>query len=198
MADRNGDRYSFEESTSSSNHQPVYTSKQWAYQIDQNNGAYGSKQVIFDLSGFYNSQRFINPAEMIMVLPVVTTMTATSFGAPPGAFLPEDDGGLGCAPVTNNDFNVTDQFAMGYKSGNWHLIQSMQIQVDGKDVIQMTPNINYHASFVANTTWSESDLRKHSATTGFLPDTADSFKNRIDFPDDNGIGIVQQFTATGQ
>lgn len=179
MAAMNGDKYTFLNSTASSNNQPVYTSKQWAYQIDQNSGSYSSKQIVFDLSGFYNSQRFIDPSEMFIVLPVVSTLTSL---AGPGNL--HAQGGLGAAPkftedpalqFADNNGQITDQYSMGFKSGFWNLINSIQIQVDGKDVIQLTPNINYHASFVANTTWSESDIKKHGATCGFYPDDADSW-----------------------
>lgn len=191
MSDRNGDRYTFSESTSTSNSQPVYTSKQYAYQIDQNNGSYGSKQIIFDLSGFYNSQRFIDPREMFMMFPVLSTLTSVG---------PDNThDGLGAAPkitYTNkatlsfgdNDGQVTDQYAMGMKSGSWHLINSIQIQVDGKDVIQLTPNINYHASFVANSTWSDSDTKKHSALTGYYPDSCDSWTVQ-ELQSDKGLGV---------
>lgn len=179
MAAMNGDKFTFLNSTASSNNQPVYTSKQWAYQVDQNSASYSSKQIIFDLSGFYNSQRFIDPSEMFMVFPVVTTLTAL------GTANANDQAGLGAAPFITTTFAsskyadnggaITDQYAMGFKSGFWHLINSIQIQVDGKDVIQLTPNINYHASFVANTTWSETDLQKHGSDLGFYPDTSDSW-----------------------
>ena len=191
MSDRNGDRYTFSESTSTSNSQPVYTSKQYSYQIDQNNSSYGSKQIIFDLSGFYNSQRFIDPKEMFMMFPVLSTMTAANSG-PSNHY-----SGLGSAPkitqanglqFADNGGAHTNQFAMGYKSGYWNLINSIQIQVDGKDVIQLTPNINYHASFVANTTWSDSDVKKHGALTGFIPDSSNSWMISNE-PSADGLGI---------
>lgn len=178
MSDVNGDSFTYQDSISSTQPQPTYTSKQWAYQTDLSNGSYGTKQIIFDLSGFYNSQRFINPQEMVMVFPVVTTMTSAPHVGPSGAVLAAS--GLGAGPRITQLFDdnggaVTNQYAMGYKSGYWHLINSIQIQVDGKDVIQLTPNINFHASFVANTTWSKSDVTKHGPLTGYLPDTADTF-----------------------
>lgn len=181
------DAYTYSDSTSSSSSQPVYTSKQWSYSIDQSNSNYSSRQIVFDLSGFYNSQRFINPQEMFILFPVVTTLSANSGDAGPGT-------GLGAAPHLSaintgaalgqstgqhtwrdNGGAITSQFAYGPKSGNWNLIQSMQVQVDGKDVIQLTPNINYHASFCANTTWSKSDLDKNGGVVGFFPDAADSW-----------------------
>lgn len=196
----NGDQFTYQESTASASNQPVYTSKQWAYQIDQNNGSYGSKQVIFDLSGFYNSQRFINPQEMILVLPVVSTLTAIGPSANRGNY-----DGLGAAPKISNDvgtsYNDNDgqipsQYWGGYKSGYWHLISSMQIQVDGKDVIQLTPNIGYHASFVANTSWSKTDVEKYGSLTGFIPDSAASWRIPA-YQNPSTNPPTQNFTADG-
>lgn len=192
MADLNGDRFTLLDSNSTNNVQPCFNSKQWSYQTDQNNGSYGAKQVIFDLAGFYNNQRWINPKEMFIVLPVLSTLTSISstndpalagsgLGAPP--MLARTAAGQ--PPVTNpdptlmfsdNGAEITNQYSMGFKSGFWHLIRSIQITVDGKDVIQLVPDIGFHASFVANTTWSESDLKKHGALTGYYPDSATSWK----------------------
>lgn len=191
------DEYTLHESTADSRSEPVYTSKQWAYQPDQNAGSYSSRQVIFDLSGFYNSQRFINPQEMVLVLPIVSTLTSSKtyakthttpffngLGVNPYYKAGTDGINSAVASFGNNGAQITDQFAMGFKSGYWNLVNSIQIQVDGKDVIQTIPNINYHASFVANTTWSQSDVQKHGPMLGFLPDQSDSWKviaGRTDF-----------------
>lgn len=174
------DEYTIHESTYRQNTDPVFTSKQWSYQPDQNNGNYTSRQLVFDLSGFYNSQRFINPQEMFIVFPVVSTLSAigsgNSSGLGSGPHLAGASGLTTALSYCDNQGQVTDQFAMGYKSGYWHLINSMQIQIDGKDVIQTIPNSNYHASFVANTTWSESDVKKMGPILGFKPDDADSWR----------------------
>lgn len=199
MADMNGDTYTYSESTAQSNNQPVFTSKQWAYQIDQNNGSYGSKQIIFDLSGFYNSQRFINPQEMFMVLPVMTSMTSVSaYDIPNGLGAQPKIGAVADGKFNDNDGAVTNQYSMGFKSGFWHLINSIQIQVDGKDVIQLTPNIGYHASFVANTTWSRLDVEKHGATLGFHPDSCDSWKiNHQGAFTEFGYGVCNNTLVSG-
>lgn len=192
MSDLNGDAFTFSESTAKQFNQPVYTSKQWAYQQDQNNGSYDSKQIIFDLAGFYNSQRFIDPQEMVMVIPVVTTLTAIGTGT--------TTSGLGSSlntvgqPLVNvydAPPQITSQHCMGFKSGYWNVIQSLQIQVDGKDVIQLTPNVNYHASFVANTTWSQSDVKKHGSMLGFYPDSCSSWAvNKDASKSQYGYGIT--------
>jgi hypothetical protein len=197
------DAYTFDFSTSLKNQQPVFTSKQWSYQIDQNNGAYQSKQIIFDLSGFYNSQRFINPQEMFVVFPTVVTLSALPISSTltPTASISD---GLGCPPsiivaggfqipqtgfVGGNNGQVTDQFAVGFKSGFWNLINSVQIQVDGKDIIQLTPYLNYLANFEAITSWSQSDVAKYGPIEGFLPDKCDSFRVNPGRVSNLGIGV---------
>lgn len=192
-----GDLFTWTDSNTHNTPQPVFTSKQWSYQVDQNAGQYGSKQLIFDLSGFYNNDRWINAQEMFMVIPVNTVLSAV------GADNTAAGTGLGVAPscrtgataltvfdTSDNGGAVTNQFAMGFKSGFWHLIQSIQISVDGKDLIQMTPNINYFASFVANSTWSDGDVKKWGSILGFYPDSCDSWIfNRSQVACDSGIGV---------
>lgn len=195
-----GDLFTWTDSNTHNTPQPVFTSKQWSYQVDQNAGQYGSKQLIFDLSGFYNNDRWINAQEMFMVIPVNTVLSASGIDAAANAAA---GSGLGVAPscsvngtaldifnTTDNGGAITNQFAMGFKSGYWHLIQSIQISVDGKDLIQMTPNINYYASFVANSTWSDGDVKKWGSILGFYPDSCDSWIfNRSQIACDSGIGV---------
>lgn len=195
------DLYTWSDSNTHIAPHPVFTSKQWAYQTDQNPGSYSSRQLVFDLAGFYNSSRWLNVAEMYMVLPVNIVLSASAGGTVADAAI---GSGLGCPPsqqtaadtattVVNRSDNggaITDQFAFGWKSGYWHLINSIQISVDGKDLIQMTPNINYYASFVANTTWSDGDVAKWGAILGFYPDSCDSWiLNRTQAVNDMGIGV---------
>lgn len=171
------DDYTLLESMTEQKMDPVFTSKQWAYQADQNQGSYASKQITFDLSGFFNSARFLNPQEMFLALPVLVGLSAL-----PAATNAGTADGLGSTPtppsfVPGTNFGqVTDQFAFGLKSGYWNLIDSLQVQVDGKDVIQTIPHVNYHASFVANTSFSHSDVDKYGPIIGFRPDESSSWK----------------------
>jgi len=193
-----GDAYTYADSTSVEKRDPIYTSKQWAYMQDTNQGSYGSKQVVFDMSGFYNSGKFMNPQEMYFAIPICTGVSALgpspSTGSDGFGVQPKITNAAGVITQNLSSFNdngaqVTSQYGIGYKSGYWNLIQSIQIQVDGKDIIQLTPNINFHASFVANTTWTTEDVKKHGTITGFNPDSADSWKIINDTSTSYGYGV---------
>lgn len=168
---RNGDAYMVSESISKQDTDPKYFSKQWIYQVDQNAGQYDSKQVIFDLSGFFNAAKFLSFQEMFLVFPINVVLSAVG--------TTDLQGGMGSAPIQagpqSNFESITSQFFGAMKSGDWQIINSMQVQMDGKDVIQLTPNLNFYASFVANTTMSKSDVVKHGPTIGFLPDDENSW-----------------------
>ena len=127
--DISSDSFTYYESTSKDDNHPLFLGKQWAYQVDQNNSNYSSKQLVFDLSGFYNSSRFINGKEMVLVMPIVVLLSAS--GGLSGC------NGLGVAPslaandstfdVTTNGGQITDQYGFGLKNGYWQFIQSMQV-----------------------------------------------------------------------
>ena len=69
------DAFAYQNSMVREDTSPDFTSKTWSYMNDQNQGNYSTKQLVFDLSGFYNSQRFINLSEMILIIPLVTTLS---------------------------------------------------------------------------------------------------------------------------
>jgi hypothetical protein len=56
-----------------------FRSKQFSYVNDMNQGNYASNQVVFDLSSFYNQQKFIAPSEMFLVVPIVSVLSTESF-----------------------------------------------------------------------------------------------------------------------
>lgn len=161
---------------------PDFTSKQWSFMNDQNQSNYSTGQLIFDLSGFYNSQRFINLSEMFLVIPLVTVLSADDYykaasgqsftkGIRDGLGNPYKDAAASSFYKQQQvQYTPTDLFAIGFKSGYWNLIRSMSVNVDGKDIVQVTPNLNYYCSFIANTKWSQSDVAKHGPMCGFLPD----------------------------
>lgn len=176
---------------------PDFTSKQWTFMNDQNQGNYSTKQLVFDLSGFYNSQRFINLAEMLLVIPLVTTLSADDQFVESGtkkASQHLDGLGTKMADPSNGVASYvqdpTQLFAVGFKSGYYNLIYSMSVNVDGQDVIQLTPNINYYCSFMANTKFGLSDIAKHGPMIGFLPDDELSWGvNSSQIGNANGYGV---------
>lgn len=163
------DQFQFESSGISQMTDEPYRSKQWNYCNDQNQGNYASNQVIFDLSSFYNQNKFIAPSEMFLVVPVVSVLST------------EDAAGLQ---------NKQNDWSLGYKSGYYNIISSMQIDYNNKTVQQLTPNLNYYVSFKMNSTMSKSSVDTIGSAIGVYPDNPTSWSYT-----DSTIGAAGVSTA---
>jgi hypothetical protein len=148
------DQFQFESSGISQMTDEPYRSKQWNYCNDQNQGNYASNQVVFDLSSFYNQNKFIAPSEMFLVVPVVSVLSTNAVD------------GLN---AKQNDWSL------GYKSGYYNIISSMQIDYNNKTVQQLTPNLNYYVSFKMNSTMSKSSVDTIGSAIGVYPDNPTSW-----------------------
>ena len=148
------DQFQFENSSMSQMEDEPFRSKQWTFCNDQNQGNYASNQVVFDLSSFYNQQKFIAPSEMFLVVPIVSVLSTGT--------------------VNGLDDKISD-WSMGYKSGYYNIISSMQIDYNNKNVQQLTPNLNYYVNFKMNTTMSKSSVDTIGSTIGVYPDNPTSW-----------------------
>mgnify|MGYP001562618347 CR=1 FL=1 len=165
------DSYLVQTSMMKEDETPDFTSKQWTFINDINQGNYGNRQVQFDMSGFFNAARFMSFSEMILVLPLVTVLSpedvfsdASTYNVLNGMGPNLPAASSTAVPRPNNLYSV------GFKSGYWNLIYSMSVNADGVDVVQLQPNLNYIASAKAMMEWSQSDVQKHGPLCGFLPD----------------------------
>eukprot|EP01039_Chlorochromonas_danica_P003364 gene3364-3689_t len=134
-----------------------YESKQWNWVGDINSGVYTNSQqtlVQFDLSSIYNSGSFIDISQMYLTIPLVYTACYSS--ATPANVAPTAGGG--------NEWLITP------KSGYWNLVQSLEVTVNGKTVIQQQPNVNFHTNFKMLSQMSKDDLNTLGKTLGMCPD----------------------------
>jgi hypothetical protein len=186
------DSYLVQTSMMKEDETPDFTSKQWTFINDINQGNYGNRQVQFDMSGFFNAARFMSFSEMILVLPLVTTLSPLDFytDANPSA---TGLNGLGpnLNPATSSYIpKPNNLYSVGFKSGYWNLIYSMSVNADGVDVVQLQPNLNYLCSAKAMMEWSQSDVDKHGPLCGFLPDDDLSWGiNATQCGNENGFGV---------
>lgn len=148
------DQFQFESSGISQMTDEPYRSKQWNYCNDQNQGNYASNQVVFDLSSFYNQNKFLAVNEMFLVIPVVSVLST------------DQAGGL---------HEKQNDWSLGYKSGYYNIISSMQIDYNNKTVQQLTPNLNYYVSFKMNSTMSQSSVDTIGSAIGVYPDNPTSW-----------------------
>jgi len=149
------DNLVFEESISSEVSQSEFISKKWLYVNDINNGNYSS-QIIIDSTPLANAGGYVNWSEGYIAMPLVVVLS----------------GPAGSTIGANTDSLASHTWA--FKSGFWHIINSMSIEFNNQNIVQQTPFLNVFRSFKAMTSFSQDDLAE-GPTIGFSPDTAGSW-----------------------
>jgi len=149
------DNLVFEESVNAEIDQSEFISKKWIYVNDNNSQNYTS-QVVIDSTPLSNAGGYINWSEGYIVMPLLVQLQAnTATNLPLGTKLADH--------------------SWAFKSGFWHMINSMTVEFNNQNIVQQTPFLNVFRSFCANTSFSQDDLLNEGYTTGFHPDTAGSW-----------------------
>jgi hypothetical protein len=156
------DNLVFEESVNAEIDQSEFISKKWIYVNDNNSQNYTS-QVVIDSTPLSNAGGYINWSEGYIVMPLLVQLQANTATNLPFT--------AGNPPTTTN---LAD-YSWAFKSGFWHMINSMTVEFNNQNIIQQTPFLNVFRSFVANTSFSQDDLLNEGYTTGFYPDSAGSW-----------------------
>jgi len=124
----------------------VATNREIIYLTDMNNGAYNG-QIVFDLSPWSNNQKMIDYANSYIQIPyVIRVNSATALGA-------------GVNP-----------FSVGLKNGYFQLIDSIQVSLNGQNVVEQQSFTNFHTCFKALTSFSADDQAKWGSSLGFYKD----------------------------
>jgi len=153
------DTYEFSKSLheQSLDHETPYSKKQWNYINDTNGGNYtvgGATLVQFDGSSIFNSNHFIPPSDMYTAVPIVRVAAFSTAGS-----------GTAIAP-TAVSITAGSEWITSLKAGHWNLLHALEVQNDGRTVIQQTPNINYYNNFTMLSNLSESDLISYGQSIG--------------------------------
>ena len=151
------DTYEFEKSqqVQDLDHETPLKSSQWQWIPDLNQGNYqfgGQSLIQFDASSIYNSDKFISP-EMYLAIPVQR---------------------VACFSTANSAtaIAITEAVTVGYenftsmKAGSWNLINSMEVVVDGRTIIQNVPNINWYNNFRMLSQLSPADIASYGPSLG--------------------------------
>ena len=150
-----GDFYQYEMSNmSQGGDDSPFTSKNWVFVNDTNQGSYGANSVTFDLSTLYNSQKFIGVNEMELVVPLVMVLSKSAEA---------------------NDL-VQNDYAMALKNGFYNIIDSLSVVYDGQTVVQQCNHSNFYTSFKINSSISTNDLQNICPSIGVYPDSATSWQ----------------------
>lgn len=146
------DEFIYQESLSSESTQHPFIDKEVLYVTDSNNGSYSGGQIQIDTSTLSNSGKWLDFSEAVLEVPFVMTM--------------KSDTDLTSASPSG--------FMMGLKNGNHQIIDSLQVDYNNHNVIQLQQLTNAYVSYKMITSWSESDIDKWGSEVGFHPDTAGS------------------------
>jgi hypothetical protein len=149
------DNLVFEDSIASEVSQSEFISKKWLYVNDINNGNYSS-QIIIDSTPLANAGGYVNWSEGYIAMPLVVSLYSATVTIGTDASIPD------CA------------HSWAFKSGFWHMINSMSVEFNNQNIVQQTPFLNVFRSFKAMTSFSEDDLRQ-GYSLGFAPDSAGSW-----------------------
>ena len=145
------DNLVYEESLNTEIDQSEFISKKWVYVNDNNTQNYTS-QVVIDSTPLSNTGGWVSWSEGYIVMPLVVQLTGDNLPAGP-----------------------VGDYSWAFKNGFWQMINSMTVEFNNQNVIQQTPFLNVFRSFKAETSWSTSDLLNVGPSTGFYPDTANSW-----------------------
>ncbi len=146
------DAYEFMKSSNVQKPNTPYSSKQWNYVNDINNGVYsnqGQTLLQYDLTSIFNSSRFVDASSMFFLIPI-TRVAAYSTGT--AAITPTATGAHHALTVIRNN--------------NVNLIHSADISIQGKTIEQQTPYINKAVDFRMLSEMSRNDLQALGATLG--------------------------------
>ena len=127
--------------------------KQVLYCLDQNGGSYNG-QIQIDTSTLSNSGRWMAFSEGYLEIPFQITLQSST-------------------NISAND--LLSAFTLGLKNGYHQLIDSIQVDYRGKNVVQLQPFTNFYVGYKLMSSLSADDLKKWGSTIGFEPDTATSF-----------------------
>lgn len=122
--------------------------------VQDSNGSSYNGQITFDSSSLSNSGRWISWSEGYIQIPFTFTFKS-------GA----DQSAAG----------VINPFLVGLKNGHYQLIDSISVDYNNTNVVQLQPYTNFYVNYKVLTSWSEDDMTKWGDICGVCPDTPDSF-----------------------
>lgn len=146
------DAYEFMKSSNVQKPNTPYSSKQWNYVNDINNGVYsnqGQTLLQYDLTSIFNSSRFVDASSMFFLIPITRVAGYSAAGT------------LLAPGTTGAHFALT-----ALRNNNVNLIHSADISIQGKTIEQQTPYINKAVDFRMLSEMSRNDLQALGATLG--------------------------------
>ena len=108
------DQYTMEHSMMPESDKYLFENKQYIYVPDGQNGSYSNPQVTFECTSLTNSDRYVGFSEAFLTIPLVLCVNGT---------------------FTTSNSNA---FAASLKNGYHQLINSIQVQISGNDIVTLS------------------------------------------------------------
>ena len=176
-----GDKLVFDMATESESVPSVFVRKDWISINDNSNGSYSSSNTVIETSSISNSNKYANYREGYLSIPLFLTLTSSTSAGGATAFAP-------------NTTTTSADYSLGLKNSFLHLIHSLQIEMNGTSVSQITPFQSLWSCFKLMTTLSWNDVITQGASIGFYPDTSTSFAYNGS-ASSNGQGVCNNINA---
>lgn len=144
------DQFLFEETVDPQESQPVATDKRLYYIQDQNGGAYNG-QIQFDTSTLANSGQWLAYSEAVLEIPFTITYQSS-------------------ANLAGGADSYVKSFMAGLKNGYYQIIDSIQVDYNNSNVVQLQPFTNFFVQYKLMSSMGPSDLKKWGSTLNFAPD----------------------------
>ena len=146
------DEYTWHKTNQPAETEFQFSSRQFTFVPDSNNGSYPNSQVTFDLASLSNSGKYVDFAQSYLTVPLVLH---TNFSA---------------ATTATRE----NAFAHSLKNGFHHLISSLSVEITNNQVVNLTNLSNLDINFKLLTTSALEDARALESTMGFVKDSAES------------------------
>ena len=121
-----GDKLVFDMATESESVPSVFVRKDWISINDNSNGSYSSSNTVIETSSISNSNKYANYREGYLSIPLLLTLTSSTSAGGATAFAP-------------NTTTTSADYSLGLKNSFLNLIHSLQIEMNGTSVSQITP-----------------------------------------------------------
>lgn len=138
----------FEKSTIAPNDIKIASEKQVLYVNDSNNASYNGS-ITIDSTVLSNSGRYLDWSEAYIEVPIAVSIKSSAAGVA----------------------NLQDKpYLAALKAGHFQLIDSIQVDIQNKNVVQSQSYTNFYTSYRVLSNWSEDDIKKYGSLLGVHPD----------------------------
>ena len=151
------DKTLYEQSIDAQDRDYIFKNSDLIYVNDDNNSAYNSGRVQFDLASITNSNSFVSFKESELHIPLVMTVS-----------------GVNLNPVT-----AQDQLFMATLKNNLTLINSIDIQLNNTSIVNMTQNSGMYCNYKILSSYSINKYESEWDLYGFHKDNGMFYNNSI-------------------